>query len=59
MLTRKMKILGNNFLIDRDRTNIKLTLSGTSPAEIVKILRMTLASPGGRKEVGKVEHIVE
>ena len=59
MLSRKIKILENNFLIDRDRKNIKLTLSGTSPAGIVKILKMTLAPPGRHKEVVRVGHIVE
>ena len=59
MLPRKIKILENIFLIDRDRKNIKLNLSGTSPAGFVKILKTTLASPGGRKEVVKVGHIVE
>ena len=36
MLPRKIKILENIFLIDRDRKNIKLNLSGTSPAGFVK-----------------------
>ena len=61
MLCRKikiLKILENNFLIDRDRNNIKVTLSGTSPAGIVKILKMTLAPPGGCAELVMILHIV-
>ena len=51
MLSRKMKTFENDFLIDLVRKNIKLTSSGTSPARIDKMLKMTLAPPGGRTEV--------
>ena len=54
MLSRKLKINENNFLIDHDRKNIKLTSSGTRPAEIVKVLKMTLAPPGDLTELVKV-----
>ena len=59
MLSRKLKIYENNFLIDLDRKNMKLTSSGTSPAQIDKILKMPLAPPRGRGEAVKVRHIVE
>ena len=51
MLSRKMKTFENDFLIDLVRKNIKLTSYGTSPARIDKMLKMTLAPPGGRTEV--------
>ena len=51
MLSRKLKIWENNFLIDLDRENIKLISSGTLSAGMDKILEMTLAPPGGRKEL--------
>ena len=51
MLSRKFEILENNFLIDLDRENIKLISSGTLSAGMDKILEMTLAPPGGRKEL--------
>ena len=59
MLSRKLKIHENNFLIDLDRKNIKLTSSGNSTAGIVKILKMTLAPPGGRTELVSIRHIVK
>ena len=46
-----MKTFENDFLIDLVRKNIKLTSYGTSPARIDKMLKMTLAPPGGRTEV--------
>ena len=51
MFSRKLKTYENTFLIDLDRKNIKLTSLGTSPARIDKMLKMTLAPPGGRTEV--------
>ena len=51
MLSRKLKIWENNFLIDLDRENIKLISSGTWSAGMDKILEMTLAPPGGRTEL--------
>ena len=51
MLSKKLKTYENNFLIDLDRKKLKLTSSGTSPARIDKMLKMTLAPPGGRIEV--------
>ena len=58
MLSRKLKIYENNFLIDLDRENIKLPSSGNSTAGIVKILKMTLAPPGGRRELVLIRHIM-
>ena len=51
MFSRKLKTYENTFLIDLDRKNIKLTSLRTSPARIDKMLKMTLAPPGGRTEV--------
>ena len=51
MLSRKLKISENKFLIDLDRKNIKLTSSGTSPTRNDKILKMTLQPPGGHKKL--------
>ena len=51
MLARKLKNYENTFLIDLDRKNVELTSSGTSPARLDKMLKMTLAPPGGRTEV--------
>ena len=59
MLSRKLKNYENNFLIDLDRKNIKLTSSGTSSARIDKMLKMTLAPPGGRTEVIESHYIIE
>ena len=59
MLSRKIKILENNFLIDRDRKNLNITSSGTSPAEIVKILKMTLTPPCDHTELVKVRYLVK
>ena len=59
MLSRKLKIYENNFLIDLDRKNIKLTSSGTSSARIDKMLKMILAPPGGRTEVIWSHYIIE
>ena len=58
MLSRKFKLSEINFLIDFDRKNIKLTSSGTSAARIDKMLKMTLAPPGGRTEVIKSHYII-
>ena len=58
ILSRTFKVCWNNFLIVPDRKNIKLISSGTWPAQIDKILKMTLAPPGGRGEVVKVRRIV-
>ena len=46
-------------MIDLDQKNIKLTSSGTSPTEIVKILKMTLAPPSARLELVLIWHIVK
>ena len=54
MLSRKMKTFENDFLIDLVRKNTKLTSSGTSPARIDKMLKMTLAPPGGCAELVKI-----
>ena len=51
MLSRKLKIWKNNFLIDLDQENVKLISSGTSSAGMDKTLEMTLAPPGGRTEL--------
>ena len=51
MLSRKLKINENNFLIDFDRKNIKLTTSGTSTAGNDEILKMTLTPPGVHTEL--------
>ena len=59
MLSRKLKLKKKYFLIDLDRKNIKLTSSGTSPAGIVKILKMALAPPGGRIELVLIWHIAK
>ena len=56
--SRKLKVWYYNFLINLDRKNIKLTSSGTWPAQIDEILKRTLAPPGGHGEVVKVGHIV-
>ena len=58
MLSRKFKLSEINFLIDFDRKNIKLTSSGTSSARIDKMLKMTLAPPGGRTEVIESHYII-
>ena len=58
MLSRKFKLSEINFLIDFDRKNIKLTSSGTSSARIDKMLKMTLAPPGGRTEVIERHYII-
>ena len=50
ILSRRFRPLENNFLIELDRRNIKLTSSGTSSARIDKMLEMTLAPPGDRTE---------
>ena len=44
-------------IIDLDRKNIKLTSSST-PTEVVKILKMTLAPSGDRTEQVKVRYLV-
>ena len=59
MLSRKLKIYENNFPIDLDRKNIKLTSSGTSPARMDKILKMTLAPPGDHTELVMIRDIVK
>ena len=59
MLSRKFKLSENNYLIDLDRKNIKLSSSGTSPAQIDKMLKMTLAPPGGRTEVIESHSLIE
>ena len=59
MLARKLKNYENTFLIDLDRKNIELTSSGTSPARIDKMLKMTLAPPGGHTEQVRIWHIVK
>ena len=59
MLSRKLKIYENNFLIDLDRKNIKLTSSGTSAAQIDKMLKTTLAPPGDRTEVIESHYDIE
>ena len=59
MLSRKLKIYDNNFLIDLDRKNIKLTSSGTSSARMDKMLKMTLAPPGGHTEVVESHYTLE
>ena len=42
-----------------DRKNIKITSIGTFVAQINKMLKMTLAPPGGRGEILKVRQIVK
>ena len=42
-----------------NRKNMKLTSSGTSPAQIDKITKVPLASPRGRGEAVRNKHIVE
>ena len=59
MLSRKLKIYENNFLIDLDRKNIKLTSSGTSSARMDKMLKMTLAPSGGQTEVVESHYTIE
>ena len=59
MLSEKLKIYENNFPIDLDRKNIKLFSSGTCPAQIDKLLKMSLAPSGGLGETVKVRHIVK
>ena len=59
MLSTKMKTFENDFLIDLVRKNIKPTSSGTSTARIDKMLKMTLAPPGGRTEVIWSHYIIE
>ena len=59
MLSRKFKLSENNNMIDLDRKNIKLSSSGTSPVRIYKMLKMTLAPPGGRTEVIESQYIIE
>ena len=59
MLSEKLKIYENNFPIDLDRKNIKLTSSGTSSARMDKMLKMTLAPPGGHTEVVKSHYTIE
>ena len=59
MQSRKFKLSDNSFLIHLDRKNIKLTSSGTLPARINKVLKMTLAQPGGRTEVIESQYIIE
>ena len=58
MLSEKLKIYENNFPIDLDRKNIKLTSSGTS-ARMDKMLKMTLAPPGGHTEVVESHYTIE
>ena len=58
MLSRKFKLSENNNMIDLDRKNIKLSSSGTSPVRIYKMLKMTLAPPGGRTEVIEGHYII-
>ena len=59
MLSRRLKIYENNFLIDLDRKNIKLTSSGTSLARMDKILKMSLAPPADHTELVMIRDIVE
>ena len=59
MLSRKFTLTENNYLIDLDRKNMKLSASGTSSARIDKMLKMTLAPPGGRIEVIEGHYIIE
>ena len=59
MLSRKFTLTENNFLIDLDRKNIKLSTSGTSSARIDKMLKISLAPPGGRTEVIESHYIIE
>ena len=59
MLSEKLKIYENNFLIDFDRKNIKLTSSGTSPPRMDKLLKVTLAPPGDHTEVIESHYIIE
>ena len=54
-----IKIRLNYFFNDFDRKKIKVTSSGTSPTGIDKILKMTLAPPGGHDEGVEVKHVVE
>ena len=59
MLSRKFKLSENNYLIDLDQENVKLSLSSTSPVRIYKMLKMTLAPPCGRTEVIECHYIIE
>ena len=59
MLSRKFKLLENNNLIDLDREYVKLSLSSTSLVRIHKMLKMTLAPPGGHTEVIECHYIIE
>ena len=59
MLSRKLKIWEYIFVIDLDRKNVKLTSSGTWPAHLDKILKITLPPPGGHGEIVKVWFIVK
>ena len=59
MLSSKLKIWQYSYVIDVDRKNIKLTSSGTWPAQLDKILKITLPPPGGHGEVVKVGFIVK
>ena len=58
MLSRKLKISENKFLIDLDQKNIKLISSSTITTGIINILKMTLAPPGGRTELVLIRNIV-
>ena len=59
MLSRKLKIWEYIFVINLDRKNVKLTSSGTWPAQLDKILKITLPLPGGHGEVVNVWFIVK
>ena len=59
MLSEELKIQENNFPIDFDRKNIKLTSFGTSSARMDKMLKMTLAPSGGQTEVVESHYTIE
>ena len=59
MVSRNLKIRGNNFLIESDWKKIKRASARALPAAIDKMLKMALAPPGDRIEALKVRYLVK